>query len=69
MGLQHSSRSYAESAAQTEYRISARWRVRDPIKHVHAGVVRATEFFAKRPHDKIMFQPVAQTMVMSHQTA
>ena len=49
---------------QTEFRISGRWRMHDPTKHLQMGAKRVTDFFRARPHSVLAVEDNARKMLL-----
>ena len=54
------------SSLQTEFRISGRWRMQDPTKHLQAGAKRVMDFFRTRPHNVLAMEDGARKMLLGY---
>ena len=49
---------------QTEFRISGRWHMQDPTKHLQSGAKRVADFFRGRPHSVLAMEETARKMLL-----
>jgi len=56
------------SVIRTEWRISARWRQKNPLPQFHAALLRAIDFFWKHPRMTLPLTHAAQALLLGATT-